>query len=158
VSDIKSSFRGREIHPIDNTKLSIGDPFPLEVGIEHASIDYMAIDAKQEKIMSKQREPGYYWVRRDSESQWEIVQVHPVDYRGVQGIDSMGWDAGACLPADAKWGQCILPPDAAADSNEFVDLERCRAIASEMRAMADGIDRVCAIACAMASAEKERTR
>lgn len=59
--------------------------------------------------MSETREPGYYWVRRKSDAPWEVVQVHPADRYG-QAVDSMGWDAGACLPADAEWGPRIFPP------------------------------------------------
>lgn len=63
--------------------------------------------------MSETREPGYYWVRRKSGAPWEIVLVHPYDERydkkSGQAVDSMGWDAGACLPANAEWGPRILP-------------------------------------------------
>lgn len=64
--------------------------------------------------MSETREPGYYWVRRKSGVPWEIVLVHPYDERydkkSGQAVDSMGWDAGACLPSDAEWGSRILSP------------------------------------------------
>lgn len=77
-------------------------------------------------MSNEKREPGCYWVKRDAASEWEIVQVHPVDDWGRQSIDSMGWDAGACLPPDAEWGPRILPPDALPDADELEDMRRER--------------------------------
>lgn len=78
--------------------------------------------------MSETREPGYYWVRRKSGVPWEIVLVHPYDERydkkSGQAVDSMGWDAGACLPSDAEWGSRILSPGEASRQQRELDAAR----------------------------------
>lgn len=66
------------------------------------------------------------------------------DEQSGQAVDSMGWDAGACLPADAEWGPRILPPGEPVHVAVFDDgcfeFVRPFSVLAEAEAFKDGIE------------------